>query len=204
MKTRNQEIKKLECVFEIANLLNYDLTACGKMLSEANDILYLPVFEHTATWLSMRYGTARGSLPGACRKGETEIEVLFDTTSPPPPSKILIYDKETRTHEIHDIQGSNGSRLILKEGLGSDYRERSTVVVFDHIVWECIPKRSPARFSFSRVVNGKKRFKWRLNVTDFDITYFPESVSVLYRIEIARKEHIRGYQHLPNLVDEAE
>ena len=37
------------------------------------------------------------------------------------------------------------------------------------------------------------------NMTDFFVSYFPESFSVLYRIEINKREQVRGYVFLPNL-----
>ena len=41
-----------------------------------------------------------------------------------------------------------------------------------------------------------------LPVTDFSVTYFPESNSVLYRIELDGKEQIRGYIFLMNMKKE--
>jgi hypothetical protein len=38
-------------------------------------------------------------------------------------------------------------------------------------------------------------------VSDFYITFFPESRSVLYRIELNNKESIRGYIFLVNMVN---
>jgi len=37
------------------------------------------------------------------------------------------------------------------------------------------------------------------NVSDFFISYFPESQSVLYRIEINNREQVRGYVFMPHL-----
>ncbi len=48
--------------------------------------------------------------------------------------------------------------------------------------------------------NGSKRLKVILkNVTDFYISYFTSSNSLLYRIELNHKEQIRGYIFLSNL-----
>jgi len=201
MKRHDEESKDIIAIFEITELLRFDLTSCGKMLGEAWETFYLPAFEYADNMLSTCRGTARGSLTGDRRKGETEINVLLNTGPPAPlarSSKILIYDKERYTYEINILRQGDGQRrqqrrLILKEGLQNDFRDRSTVVVFDHVVWRCKPDRQ----LFFREVNGR-RYKWPINVTDFNITYFPESVSVLYLIEIDKKEQVRGYKFLIN------
>jgi hypothetical protein len=38
------------------------------------------------------------------------------------------------------------------------------------------------------------------NVTEFYVNFFPEAYSVLYRIEVNKKEQIRGYVFLTNMV----
>jgi hypothetical protein len=38
-------------------------------------------------------------------------------------------------------------------------------------------------------------------VSDFYVTYFPDANSVLYRIEVNKKEQIRGYIFLLNLAN---
>lgn len=195
MKNIERENKELKAVFEIVDALRFDLTQCGKMLSEANGLFYILQFEHTDEMLSMRTGTGVGSLSGNCRKGETVINITTATGgSFTPSAQVLIYDKETGTHEIKKIQRCDGSRLILEEGLGENFREHSTVVLFAQIEWTY----NLARGSFSRIADGVQ-LKWLINVTDFNVTYYPELVSVLFRIEMNKKTQVRGYIPLENM-----
>jgi hypothetical protein len=59
----------------------------------------------------------------------------------------------------------------------------------------------PERKTLSRRVNRKKVERVLEGVTDFYVTFFPESKSVLYRVEISKKENIRGYIFLVNMVN---
>ena len=51
----------------------------------------------------------------------------------------------------------------------------------------------PERKVLTRQVNRQREETFLEGVTDFYITHFPESRSVLYRIEVNGKEQIRGY-----------
>jgi hypothetical protein len=57
----------------------------------------------------------------------------------------------------------------------------------------------PEQRTLSRRVNRQKVETILDQVTDFYITFFPESRSVLYRIEMNGRENIRGYIFLVNM-----
>jgi hypothetical protein len=58
----------------------------------------------------------------------------------------------------------------------------------------------PSQSALKRKVNSGYFQPMLEKVTDFNVTYFPEAISVLYRIEIDKKEQIRGYIFLVNMV----
>ena len=59
----------------------------------------------------------------------------------------------------------------------------------------------PEQKSLARRVNRKKVETVLDGVSDFYITFFPESRSVLYRIDLNGKESIRGYIFLVNMAN---
>ena len=66
-------------------------------------------------------------------------------------------------------------------------------------------KKVEYKFYPAQRVLKRKADKWNFKpllkeVSDFYVTYFPDANSVLYRIEVNKKEHIRGYIFLLNLV----
>jgi hypothetical protein len=64
-------------------------------------------------------------------------------------------------------------------------------VEYKHYAEQNILKRKVNKGYFQPLIEG---------VTDFYVKFFPESCSVLYRIEVNKKEQIRGYIFLTNMV----
>jgi hypothetical protein len=60
---------------------------------------------------------------------------------------------------------------------------------------------NPDERTLTRRVGLKRPELFLEGVTDFYITFFPESRSVLYRIELNNKKSIRGYIFLVNMVN---
>ena len=61
-------------------------------------------------------------------------------------------------------------------------------------------KYDPHHQILFRKRNGHNIAPFLNNVSDFYVTFFPDANSVLYRIEVNKKEQIRGYFFLLNLV----
>jgi hypothetical protein len=60
---------------------------------------------------------------------------------------------------------------------------------------------NPQEQTLERQVNKGEISTLLGEVSDFYVTYFPDANSVLYRIEVNKKEQIRGYIFLLNLVN---
>ena len=60
---------------------------------------------------------------------------------------------------------------------------------------------NPKEQTLERQVNKGKISTLLGEVSDFYVTYFPDANSVLYRIEVNKKEQIRGYIFLLNLAN---
>jgi hypothetical protein len=107
----------------------------------------------------------------------------------------LIYDPEYRNYEVNEIRAVEGDRLILETGLQHDYPKNSSLVVLRDVEYRHFAEQNILR----RKVN-KGYFKPLIkDVTDFYVKFFPESCSVLYRVEIEKKEQIRGYIFMENI-----
>jgi hypothetical protein len=59
----------------------------------------------------------------------------------------------------------------------------------------------PEEKTLSRRINPKRSETILEGVTDFYVIHFPESRSVLYRIEVNGRENIRGYIFMVNLTN---
>jgi len=108
----------------------------------------------------------------------------------------LIYDLASQVWEINEIESRQDGALILKNPLQNEYPLKSMVVPLKKVEYKFYPAQ--------RVLK-RKADKWNFKpllkeVSDFYVTYFPDANSVLYRIEVNKKEHIRGYIFLLNLV----
>jgi hypothetical protein len=110
--------------------------------------------------------------------------------------RILIYDPDNTKYEVNEIRAVEGDRLILVTGLKDDYPGQSSLVVLRDVEYKHYPrenmlKRKVDKGYFRPLLKG---------VTDFYVKFFPESCSVLYRVEIEKKEQIRGYIFMENIV----
>ena len=89
-----------------------------------------------------------------------------------------------------------GGALVLKNPLQNDFPGNSPVLVLKKVEYKFYPaqrllKRKTDKGNFQPLLE---------EVSDFYVTFFPDANSVLYRIEVNKKEQIRGYIFLLNLV----
>ena len=109
---------------------------------------------------------------------------------------VLIYDLASQAWEMNEIRDRQNGILILKNPLHNDYPLNSIVVALKKVEYRFYP----AQRVLKRKAD-KKNFQPLLeDVSDFYVTFFPDANSVLYRIEVNKKEQIRGYIFLLNLV----
>lgn len=191
--TSNQE--KLEAIFHAVDTVKGDLTKCGMRLQEAGMYFGIPLYESQELGFKIMFGVAGDLLEYAIPKGERVIEVT-DPEPFKPKKKIIIYDPEQRVYEFNYIKGINKNDLSLAKKLKHTYSINSRVVMIKEVTVklhqkECVLKRKTDRGYFQPLLE---------NVTDFFIKFYPDSHSILYRIEVEGKEQIRGYIFLQNLV----
>jgi hypothetical protein len=84
---------------------------------------------------------------------------------------------------------------MLDENLTHDFPESSGIIVLKLVEYKYYPDQN----ALKRKVNNGGFLRFFEDVTDFYVKFFPESCSVLYRIELNRKEQIRGYVFLTNM-----
>jgi prepilin-type N-terminal cleavage/methylation domain-containing protein len=187
--------KRMESIFHTVDAIKSDLTKCGMRLQEAANTFGFPMFEHTTSSIKVLYGVGEETLTAECKEGEMQISVnrndFFSKRK-----GILIYDTEMGCYEFNIIKKWDGDHLVLSRDLQNDYSENATAVVVKQVEYKIYPNQS----ALKRKVNSGYFQPMLEKVTDFNVTYFPEAISVLYRIEIDKKEQIRGYIFLVNMV----
>lgn len=187
---------RLEAIFHTVDTIKSDLTRCGSRLQEASDTFGFTTFENTGQSFRVLFGVGEEVLLDDCWQEETAINVnrndYFSKGK-----EILIYDKERRCFEFNEVRGRDGDWLLLSNELQNNYSRNSTAVALKEVEYKIYEKENVLK----RKVNGGYFQPLIEEVTDFNISYFPESESVLYRLEINHKEQVRGYIFLTNLVE---
>lgn len=186
--------QKLEALFNTVDMIRSDLTKCGMRLQEASKYFHFPLFEYSDTSFKVTYGIEDEFLLQDSKVGEASITVnrneYFQTKK-----RIVIYDPVKETYEVNEIKSLNNNQVILLNTLQNNYCRNSIAVVLKEVEYKLYSQQN----ALKRKVN--KGFFQPLieDVTDFNIRFYPESRSVLYRIEINKKEQIRGYIFLTNM-----
>lgn len=187
--------QKLEMIFHTVDTIKSDLTKCGMRLQEARKHFDLQLFEHAGKHFRLIYGLSGETLNADSHHGEKTIDIhkneYFKTGK-----KVIIYHCETHVYEYNQIGHQENGKLILTTPLQHDYPANSYAIILKQVEYqlyekESILKRKVDKGYFQPLIE---------DVTDFYLTYFPESQSVLYKIEVNRKEQIRGYIFLVNMV----
>jgi len=187
--------EKMEAIFHTVEMIRSDLTKCGMRLLEPAKFLGFPLFVNSDYSFKVIYGIETEMLYNDAKVGDTAIDVNrndFFTKG----KRIVIYDPDNRNYEINEIQAINGDQLILLAGLQEDYPKNSSVVVLKEVEYKHYANQN----TLKRKVN-KGYFQPIIEeVTDFYVKFFPESCSLFYRIEVNKKEQIRGYIYMTNMV----
>ncbi len=188
--------QRMEAIFHTVDAIRSDLTKCGMRLQEASTRFGFPMFEHSTQSFKVLYGVGEEILKEECWEEDTAISINrneFFTRR----KAILIYDTERGYYEFNEIKAWDSDRLILAEPLQHDYSKGSAAVVLKQVEYKIYSdqkalKRKVNRGYFQPIIE---------EVTDFNVKFFPEAVSVLYRIEVNNKEQVRGYIFLTNMVE---
>ncbi len=186
---------KMESIFQTVEMIRSDLTKCGMRLLEPAKFLGFPLFVNSDYSFKVIYGIETEMLIYDAKVSAAAVTVNrndFFTKG----KRIVIYDPDNRNYEINEIQAVNGDQLILSTGLQDDYPKNSSVVVLKEVEY----KHYADQNTLKRKVN-KGYFQPIIEeVTDFYVKFFPESCSVFYRIEVNKKEQIRGFIYMTNMV----
>lgn len=183
----------LESLFFTVDTIKNDLTKCGMRLQEAASMFDIELFTHTQSGFKVIYGLATEELERNSYEGDKIIEVSGKDFVKKG-RRILIYDIVSKRFEFSRVQKVDGCQLYLESGLTNEHLKHSIVVPLKEIEMklykkEKVIKRKIDKGYFQPVIEG---------VTDFYLSYFEDSNSVLYRLEINRKEQVRGYIFLSN------
>lgn len=187
--------ERMESIFHTVEMIRSDLTKCGMRLLEPAKFLGFPLFVNNDYSFKVIYGIETEILINDAAESATIISInrndFFKKGK-----RIVIYDPDNRNYQINEIRAVNGDRLILATGLQNDYPKNSSVVVLKEVEYKHYAEQN----TLKRKVN-KGYFQPLIEeVTDFYVKFFPESCSMLYRIEVNKKEQIRGYIFMINMV----
>jgi hypothetical protein len=193
--TSNQE--RLEAIFHSVDSIKSDLNKCGMRLQEAREKFNIPCFQGSQDSFEATYGLADLLTASEGIKGRTAIEIPVGESHHFAKSKrILIYNAEQGRSDINStIRYENGT-LYLQNELSNYYACNSIIIILQTAKYLYDSKR----LTLKRRVNDGKYTDLMGGVSDFYVTHFPDANSVLYRIEVEKKEQIRGYIFLLNLV----
>ena len=185
----------LESLFFTVDTIKNDLTKCGMRLQEAASLFDFKLFTHTQSGFKVIYGLASDELEKHSYPGDKIIEVTRKEFVKKG-RKILIYDTFSRQFEFSRVKKVEGYSLILESGLKNEHLKNSIVVPIKEIEMKLykktkIIKRKIDKGYFQPVIEG---------VTDFYLSFFEDSNSVLYRLEINNREQVRGYIFLSNRI----
>lgn len=191
--TGNQE--RLEAIFHTVDTIKSDLSKCGMRLQEARQFFTISCFASAAGSFRCDYGLADELLLENAACGQQTLKVAQNDFFKKDKA-VLIYNLAAGVWEFNEIRECLGGALVLKNALQNDFSRNSPVVVMKKVEY----KYYPAQHALKRKAD-KGNFQPLLEeVSDFYVTFFPEANSVLYRIEVNKKEQIRGYIFLLNLV----
>jgi hypothetical protein len=189
----NQE--KMESIFHTVEMIRSDLTKCGMRLQEPAKFSGFPLFDNSDISFKVTYGIGDELLIEDSIVNESLVAINSSDYFKKG-KKIVIYDPDNKNYEINEIKSTRGDQLFLAKALESDYPKNSAVVAVKEVEYKLytdqnILKRKVNKGYFQPLIEG---------VTDFYVKYFPESFSLFYRIEINKKEQVRGYIYMTNMV----
>jgi hypothetical protein len=191
--TGNQE--RLEAVFHTVDTIKSDLNKCGMRLQEAGKFFNIPGFENCQDGFKVIYGLADEALLENALQGQQSLKIARNEFFKKD-KVILIYDLQGQVWEFNEVSDLSSGVLTLKNPLQHDFPGNSPVLALKKVEYKFYPaqrvlKRKTDKGNFQPLLE---------EVTDFYVTFFPDANSVLYRIEVNKKEQIRGYIFLLNLV----
>jgi hypothetical protein len=186
---------RLESIFVTVDTIKSDLGKCGQRLQEAaRDFGFFP-FRMVGSGFLLFYGTGSEPLTEDAAGDDSSIRIAA-TALFPSGRTLLLYNSDLQACQWNEAAGTRNGKLLLRDKLKSGFPAGSEVVAVRQVEyrWD-----NQARILRRRIDGGG--FQPLLEeVSDFYVAYFADSQSVLYRIEVDKKEQVRGYLFLANLV----
>lgn len=190
--TTNQDV--LESLFFTVDSIKNDLTKCGMRLQEAIKLFNLKVISNSQRSFTILYGISSTSLLSDSYQKDNFLQIA-DNEFIKKRQKLLLYDPELKNNMICTVKEKKKNEVILNRPLQNDFIKSSPVIVLKEIEYKYFPKQKVLK----KKVNLGYFQPLIENVTDFFVAHFPDSNSILYRIEIGNREQVRGYIFLSNL-----
>jgi hypothetical protein len=186
----------MEAIFHTMDMIRLDLTKCGMRLGEAARFFSFPLFENSSSSFKVIYGIEKETLLEDSYEGENTITMnrneFFSKKK-----KIVIYDPEKGVYEINEITAISGNQFTLLRGLQNHYAKHSIAVVLKEVEYKLYSHQN----ALKRKVNKGYFQPLMEEVSDFQVTFYPESLTVLYMIEINRKEQLQGYIFMTHMME---
>lgn len=187
--------ERLEAIFHTVDTIKSDLNKCGMRLQACREFSGIFPFTSTSSSFTCTYGLADEQILENAMKGQQSLKFAANEFFKKDRA-VLIYDLISKSWEMNEIKSRLDGATVLKNPLQNEYPLNSMVVVVKKVEYKFYPdqrtlKRKADKGSFQPLLE---------EVSDFYVTYFPDANSVLYRIEVNKKEQIRGYIFLLNLV----
>jgi prepilin-type N-terminal cleavage/methylation domain-containing protein len=187
--------QRIEAIFHTMDSIRTDLTKCGMRLNEASTFFSFPLFENGSSSFKVIYGIEKEPLLEDSTSGGNTITMnrneFFQKKK-----KIVIYDPERKVYEINEIKEISGNQFTLLNNLQNDYARHSTAVIVNEVEYKLYSSQN----ALKRKINNGYFQPLMEEVTDFQITFYPEFWSVHYMIEANHKEQISGYIFLTHMM----
>lgn len=183
-------------IFKNVEKIRYDLTHCAKLLIDISHFLDFPFLQYNDYSFKVVYGIQSETINTDSLKGSNTL-ILKNAVNKffKKGKSLLIYDEGKKIFQLNSIKSVDENRLTLDENLTDDFPESSGIIVLKEV--EC--KYFPEKNALKRKVNNGAYLHFFEEVTEFFFKFFPESCSVLYRIELKKTEQIRGHVFLTNM-----
>jgi len=189
----NQQV--MESIFHTVDTIRSDLSKCGMRLHEAEEHFDISLFKNTGSSFKLVYGLQGEVLEEDSYKGDGTVTIHKNDYFKKRKT-VFIYDLDRLLFEFNKIEAVDGDTLILSENLQNDFTKNSTIVVLRQVEYKLYVKENVLK----RKLDSGYFQPITENVSDFSVTYYPESNSVLYRIEVNHREQVSGYIFLTNKV----
>jgi hypothetical protein len=186
--------QRMESIFHTVEMIRSDLTKCGMRLQEAAGHYGLSLFAYSNCSFKVIQGVGDESLQADSHEGEESL-IINRNDYFKKRKKVILYTPETNDFEFNEIKGIKGTELTLSNPLENDYPRGAVIIVLKEVEYKLysddnVLKRKVDRGYFQPLIE---------EVTAFNVKYYPESLSVLYLLEVQKKEQIRGYIYMPHM-----